>query len=490
MADMHDLAVRGLRPIPRTADHLLLLGAAVYSWLRPFPALIYIHTEAEKPPSGFVNSLAHAITEIAGRSSHSGDRVISYRRGEAYGGPQPYLITGLHPSEPATSQSGRVFRRAVEAMTASQSSPLVPDDERIRLVMLTGDGPLPEDLRDQFIAVRATEVGFPRWASLDAGHEARVELSGELERWIEDRRDSEQFQAWLDERPSPADAASIGQEILRQFLGGAGLSILPEAHERTQSLRAALARVPRRRAYVSDPALVTALRDVMRDALATRRARMIPGSSGEVYLGRVVGDRLHVIPSAARSLMFITGKPMPSALAFGRSLGDAGWITRGPDGAWTVPRRIGGNLVRVWDLPAEFLGEMVDHIVEEDYGDPARDLAARIRQTVLTAIADGRAGLAPAEGVLVDLGRHKSGRLYIIPSAVRELLTRADVIASPVEISSALGEAGWLAPAPDGAWTVPRRIDGKPMRVWNLPPSFLGQSGSISEASDGSTRVV
>lgn len=489
MADVHDLAVRGLRPIPRMADHLLLLGAAVYSWLRPFPALIYIHTEAEKPPSGFVNSLAHAVTEIAGRSSHSGDRVISYRRGEAYGGPQPYLITGLHPSEPATSQSGRVFRRAVEAMTASQSSPLVPDDERIRLVMLTGDGPLPKDLRDQFIAVRATEVGFPRWASLDAGHEARVELSSELERWIEARRDSEQFQAWLDEHPSPADAASIGQEILRQFLG-AGLSILPEGHERTQSLRAALARAPRRRAYASDPALVTALRDVMRDALATRRARMIPGSSGEVYLGRVVGDRFHVIPSAARSLMFITGKPMPSALAFGRSLGDAGWITRGPDGAWTVPRRIGGNLVRVWDLPAEFLGEMVDHIVEDDYGDPARDLAARIRQTVLTAIADGWAGLTPAEGVLVDLGRHKSGRLYIIPSAVRELLTRADVIASPVEISSALGEAGWLAPAPDGAWTVPRRIDGKLMRVWNLPPSFLGQSGLISEASDGSTRVV
>lgn len=470
-----DLVARGLGAIPLTADHLQLIGAAVYSWWRPFPSMIYLPAEPDVKALDYIDSVARALTELAGRSREQGDHVNGYYRGVAYAGPEPYLFTGTHPSEPATSDDGRYFRKIIDAMAASQSAARVPDvAERIRLVVVTGDSSLPNKIAEPFLEVHLpTAVPNHRWEAMERGQSARLELAAALEQWIDDRgRDSDFFSSWEEDDQTPAAAVRIGREILSAFLLSEGIPTPLVGGSWTPLATAASRRRVRRRTHQSDPALVTMMKDLMRDALATRRARMVPGGPHVVDLGRVVDGRLHVIPKATRQLVVSSGHTTASTAAFSRALAGEGWIERAADGAWTVPRRIDGKLTRVWDLPADFLGAMVEHIAEDEYDDPAKELAEVVRGIVRSAIAEGRAALAPSADGVKDLGRKMSGRLYLVPSAARDLLAEDGLQETPITISRSLEAAGWITRA-DGEMTVPRRIDGKMRRVWNLPLSFL-----------------
>lgn len=472
-----DLVTQGLGAIPRTADHLQLIGAAVYSWWRPFPSMIYLPAEPDVRAIGYTESFARALTELAGRSRERGDNVNGYqRRGPAYAGPEPFLLTATHPAEPATSESGQYFRKIIDAMAASQSPAQVPDvAERIRLVVVTGDAPLPSKLSESFLEVYLpTDLPNRQWEAMERGRAARLELAAALDQWIDDHRklDSDFFSSWEEDEHIPTAAARIGQEILDAFLLDEGAPTPLEGGTWTHSVRASSGLRILRRMHPSDPGIVTMTRDLMRDAIATRRARMVPGDSDLVDLGRVVGDRLYVIPHAARDLVLSSGHTTAGVGVFSRSLGAEGWIKRAADGAWTEVRRIDGKLTRVWDMPTEFLGSVVEYITEDERADPAKELAEAVRSTVRSAIAEGRAALRPASEGVRDIGRKKSGRLYLVPSAARELLAEDGLQETPITISRSLEAAGWITRA-DGEMTVPRRIDGKMTRVWNLLPSFL-----------------
>lgn len=472
-----DLVTQGLGAIPRTADHLQLIGAAVYSWWRPFPSMVYLPAEPDVRAIGYTESFARALTELAGRSRERGDNVNGYqRRGPAYAGPEPFLLTATHPAEPATSESGQYFRKIIDAMAASQSPAQVPDvAERIRLVVVTGDAPLPSKLSEPFLEVNLpTDVPNRQWESMERGRTARLELAAALDQWIDDHRklDSDFFSSWEEDEHTPTAAARIGQEILNAFLLDEGAPTPLEGGTWTHSARASSGLRILRRTHPSDPGIVTMTRDLMRDAIATRRARMVPGDSDLIDLGRVVGDRLYVIPHAARDLVLSSGRTTAGVGVFSRSLGAEGWIKRAADGAWTEVRRIDGKLTRVWDMPTEFLGSVVEYITEDERNDPAKEIAEAVRSTVRSAIAEGRAALGPASEGVVDIGRKKSGRLYLVPSVARELLAEDGLQETPITISRSLEAAGWIARV-DGEMTVPRRIDGKMRRVWNLPPSFL-----------------
>lgn len=476
MTSTADLVTRGLGAIPPTAEHLQLIGTAVYSWWRPFPAMVYLPAAPDGTTTGYVELFARALTELAGRSRERGDNVLGYQRGEGYAGPEPFLFTGTHPSEPVTSDHGRYFRKIVDAMAASQSPSLVPDvTERIRLAVVTGDAPLPGKVANSFLEVNlSTEVPFHRWEAMERGRAARLELAAALEQWIDDHRklDSDFFSSWEQDEHPPAIAARIGQEILNAFLIDEGLPSPLEGGTWTTSARADSASRAHRRTHPSDPGIVTMTRDLMRDAIATRRARMGRGDPDMVDLGRLVDGRLYVIPHAARDLVLSSGHTTAGVGVFSRSLGAEGWIKRAADGAWTEVRRIDGKLTRVWDMPTEFLGSVVEYIAEEERADPAKELAEIVRSTVRAAIAEGRAALEPASEGVRDIGRKMSGRLYLVPSTTRGLLAEDGMHETPITISRSLEAAGWLTRA-DGAMTVPRRIDGKMMRVWNLPLSFL-----------------
>lgn len=483
-----DLVRRALGSIPQTEDHLQLLGAAVYSWWRPFPSLVYLPAEPDVRALDYVDSFARALTELAGRSRDRGDTVTGYERGQAYAGPEPFLLTGTHPSEPASSDHGRYIRKIIAAMAASQSPALMPDvTDRIRLVVITGDAPLPGSLAEPFLEVTLqTDVPYHRWEAMDRGRDARLELAAAIDQWVEDHRaaDSDFFSSWEDDDHTPEIAARIGQEILSAFMIDEGLPAPLTGGRWTPAAQADSVRRIHRREHPTDPALVMMMRDLMRDALATRRARMVPGSSDVIDLGRVSGDRLHVLPQPARELVLATGHTTASAGVFSRSLAVEGWIKRAPDGAWTVLRRIDGKLTRVWDMPAEFLGAMVEYLTEDDPNNPAKELAEAVRNSLRSAVAEGRVVLAPSSDGAVDLGRQKSGRLYIVPAVARQLLAEAGLQETPTQISRALEVAGWISPERDGSKTVPRRIDEKMLRVWNLPPSFLGSDDAPSPSPE------
>lgn len=473
-----DLVAQGLGAIPRTADHLQLIGAAVYSWWRPFPSMVYLSAEPDVRVIGYVESFARALTELAGRDRERGDNVNGYeRRGQAYAGPEPFLLTATHPAEPATSDSGRYFRKIIDAMAASQSPAQVPDvAERIRLVVVTGDAPLPSKLSESFLEVNLpTDVPNRQWEAMERGRTARLELAAALDQWIDDHRklDSDFFSSWEEDEHTPTVAARIGQEILNAFLLDEGAPTPLEGGTWTHSARGASGLRILRRTHPSDPGIVTMTRDLMRDAIATRRARMGRGDPDLIDLGRLVDGRLYVIPHAARDLVLSSGHTTAGVGVFSRSLGAEGWIKRAKDGAWTELRRIDGKLTRVWDMPAEFLGAVVEYIAEDEYDAPGKELAEAVRDTVRSALTEGRAALQPSSDGVVDLGRKKSGRLYLVPSAARELLAEAGRRDTPIQISRSLLAAGWLHPETDGSMTVPRRIDGKMIRVWNLAPSFL-----------------
>ena len=440
--------------------------------------MVYLSTEPDVRAIGYVESFARALTELAGRSRERGDNVNGYQRqGSAYAGPEPFLLTATHPAEPATSESGQYFRKIIDAMAASQSPAQVPDiAERIRLVVVTGDAPLPSKLSEHFLEVKLpTDVSNRQWEAMERGRAARLELAAALDQWIADHRklDSDFFSSWEEDEHAPTVAARIGQEILNAFLLDEGAPTPLEGGTWTHSARGDSGLRILRRTHPSDPGIVTMTRDLMRDAIATRRARMGRGDPDLIDLGRLVDGRLYVIPHVARDLVLSSGHTTAGVGVFSRSLGAEGWIKRAADGAWTELRRIDGKLTRVWDMPAEFLGSVVEYITEDEYDAPGKELAEAVRGAVRSAITEGRAVLAPASDGVMDLGRQKSGRLYLVPSAARELLAEAGRRDTPIQISRSLLAAGWLRPETDGSMTVPRRIDGKMIRVWNLAPSFL-----------------
>lgn len=135
----------------------------------------------------------------------------------------------------------------------------------------------------------------------------------------------------------------------------------------------------------------------------------------------------------------------------------------------------------MWSLPIAFLGHILEDEFEETTSFPVRELrsepllADEIRTVIRTGLANNRArlGAVAEEDPLIDLGRMKGARAYIVPSAVRQLmLQHTGQHPNPHSMGRALGQAGWLERS-DGAWTVPRRIDGKLLRVWNLPVAFV-----------------
>lgn len=476
VARIAGLVGRGLGAIPPTAEHLQLIGAAVYSWWRPFPSMVYLPAGPDGTTTGYVELLARALAELAGRTREWGDNVLGYQRGEAYSGPEPFLFTGTQPSEPASSDHGLYFRKIIDAMASSQSPSLVPDvTERIRLVVVTGDTRLPDKLAHSFLEVDlASEISYRRWEAMERGQAARLELAVAIEQWIDDRRKSDPdfFSSWEQDEHPPAIAARIGQEILNAFLVDHGLPAPLAGGSWIAPAQPASRPRVQRRTHPNDSAIVTTMRDLMRDALATRRARMAPGNVDAIDLGRVVSGRLYVIPKAARGLVLSAGHSTVGVGVFSRSLGAEGWIKRAADGAWTEVRRIDGTLTRVWDMPAEFLGSVVEDFTESDRDDGAKELAEVIRVAVRSAILQGCAALGPSTDGVADIGRKVGGRLYLLPSRVRVLLAEAGLQETPITISRSLEAAGLLTGV-DGAMTVARRIDGRLTRVWDLPSSFL-----------------
>ncbi len=489
MATFTELVENGIGPISRIPACRALLGAAAFSWWRPFPVPIYLYEEFDHRISPLVlDSLARAVTEISGRSRESGDRVLEHRVGDAYLGPEPYLFGNVVPAaEPRgpASEWRHYLSNIVDGMANSQRPENVPEvEKRIRLSVVTGSQALPSDFAASFysfkVPTKALEVD---WFGVTRAKVDRLLLGEELRAWIDGRQDPEFFASLDDLQPGPRDAATLGVEMFNRFLAQRGLDPLRDEVPLDRIRQRAVA-VKAHRVASGEPGLVTLMRDVLRDAVATGEARLEPDGSGRIVLGRVAGDRLYISASEGRDLVLRTGHTTASRAVFTRSLVDDGWVEPGRDGAGTVPRRIDGKMTRAWDLPTSFLGEMVRSVEGRPGPDSrqrfgtrrywvAEGLSEYIRTEIRAAVVDQRARLTAA-GEGIDLGREVKGRLYLIPAGIRTLLSSRDAASPPsISLSRALAAEGWLIPASDGSWTVPRRIDGALRRVWDLPAAFL-----------------
>lgn len=74
-------------------------------------------------------------------------------------------------------------------------------------------------------------------------------------------------------------------------------------------------------------------------------------------LGHVHGDRVFVFPQAAVDLLrslYPGSYPELTVPLASEAIQNSGWVRVRPDGKRTVPKRIDGRLVRVWDLPSTF----------------------------------------------------------------------------------------------------------------------------------------
>lgn len=358
-----DLAVAGLRAPLATARWAPIVGAAVYSWWRPFPEPIYLFDGTGKTTLSFV------ATQLAGRAASGGNWIEDVGPETWFEGPEPLLFDHVVP--PAGAIAAPRWRQNLRKIldVIERSSHYAPAEETVRLFILNGADKIPSDFARRVYAHRLS-----RFRDTSAGLEietnqavrARLELGRRLGQWIETERTSEFFRDRARGLSSPMDRCTFGHEILDRFLTAEGAdSVLdwPRAPERK-------IRPPKQQ------------------------------------------------PTFRESRRFD--------------------VTEG-------------------------LAELVQHALRN-------------------AIEGGHAALAPSESDVVDLGRMKSGRIYVVPAAARAVLERDRISsATPIEISRALESAGWLSRESDGSMTVPRRIDGKLMRVWNLPPSFLEDERSPSE---------
>jgi hypothetical protein len=477
-----------------------------------------------------VGTLSLAATELAGRDGDFyGDWIDFDGRPAAYEGPDPLLFPWIIPPR-LERNTHREWRRwlphILTAMELSQSPQRVPNPgQRIRLSVITGAQPLPQVYLERALPIGLKTNEWPREhrVATSSSAAARRELGRRIGRWIWLERESVYFQSLDTLTLTPVDALTIGREILARFLAAEhvqteipwparAVQMVPGSEATTsKSARA------RRTSAPVDPSLGQFTRDLIIDAIATRRVRLSHQNDPELahlpVLGRVHDEEFHVVPEVAHNLVQSSGLMSGSKLMIARSLNANGWLPRTADDAWTIPRRVGDKLTRVWVLPVEFLGAVHEadefappvYPVREHRTDP--QVVADLRRVIRSAIMYGEAKLeempAGADQSAVELGRVKGDRVFIIPSAARELVRRHQVVDAGARwIGRALGQAGWIDGPSDGAWTVFRRLDGKGTRVWNLPISFIEGTGaesssensaqiaSMSEASAGSTRVV
>lgn len=118
--------------------------------------------------------------------------------------------------------------------------------------------------------------------------------------------------------------------------------------------RMAPAAAPQRsRRQTPNPELVGELQRVLIDDIRHGRATLEEDVPGEV-VGRRADDRIYIVPAAAIRLLERRGSS-PTARAMTAALASAELLVSGADGASTVPKRVHGRMVRVWDLPASFL---------------------------------------------------------------------------------------------------------------------------------------
>ncbi len=496
---------RALGVASRIAEWRPMLDAAVFSWLQPFPMPIYLFHDAIDPtlPSA-PGTLARAATELAGRNGDfDGDWIDFEGRPAAYEGPDPLLFPYIVPPylERTTHREWRRWLpHILTAMELSQLPRYVPNpDQRIRLSVITGAQPLPQKYLERALPIELKTNEWPRELKVatPSAAAARRELGRRIGRWIWVERESVYFQSLDALTLTPVDALSVGREILARFLSAEHVQTeipwparsvhMVPASEAT-STKSTKSR--RRPPAAVDASLGTFTRDLIIDAIATGRVRLSHQSGPELahlpVLGRVHDDAFYVVPKVAHELVESSGLMSGSTLQIARSLNAAGWLHQPADGTWTIPRRVDDHLTRVWSLPIEILGS-----VHENEFAPTRypvreyrmdvQVISDIQSVIRAALISGEAVLeAPSvEGQdAVELGRVKGDRVLIIPSAARQLLQRHQVRnVGPKTIGRALGQAGWIERPIDGAWTVFRRLDGKGMRVWNLPLSFLEGTG-------------
>ncbi|ODU05074.1 MAG: hypothetical protein ABS81_08600 [Pseudonocardia sp. SCN 72-86] len=353
-ATTEDLAVTGLRAPLATARWAPIVGAAVYSWWKPFPEPIYLFDGTGKTTLSFVT------TQLAGRDASGGNWIDHVGPSEWFVGPEPLLFDHVVPPTGTIANPywKRDLRKILDVIERSAHS--APANETVRLSILNGADKIPKDVAHRVYAhrlsrFRDTSAGLD--IEMSRAVSARLELGRRIGEWIASERTTAFFREREDTRLLPMDRCTFGLEILDRFLSAEG----------------------------------------------------------------------------ARSVLEV---PRP------------------PERKHKPPRR---------RMPA---GDRRFGITE--------GLAELVRESLRTAIEEGRASLSAANGDVVELGRLKSGRLYAIPTAARAILERDRITAAtPIEISRALEAAGWLSREADGSMTVPRRIDGKLTRVWNLPPSFL-----------------
>ncbi|MCB1298396.1 MAG: hypothetical protein KDB08_05380 [Microthrixaceae bacterium] len=499
-----ELYERALGVAARISEWRPLLAAAVYSWWRPFPVPIYLCHDSDGPslPSAPA-TLALAATELAGRSStdYTGEWLDTTGRSAAYEGPEPYLLSWIVPGklDRARNHPGlwnRTLPHILTSLEMSQSPRYQPDPElRIRLTVITGAQLLPRKFADRALPIELKTDSWPRETTVSSPGSvaARRELGRRIEQWISAERDSVYFQDLELLNPSPVEALRIGRDIFARFLAAEGVSTgLPWPARARETMTAADAtttrssKAVRRRANPSvDPGLGDFTRFQILDAIATRRVRLSHQRGPELaslpVVGRLHDEEFYAVPEIVSDLVQQSGLMRGTRLQIARSLAAAGWLNRAADEGWTVGRYVDSKLTRVWSLPITFLGHLVEDEFEEASSFPVRELrsepllADEIRAAIRTSLANDRArlGATTEEEQLIDLGRLKGARAYIVPSAVRQLMHgHAGLSPTAHSMGRALGQAGWLELS-DGAWTVPRRIDGRLRRVWNLPAAFL-----------------
>ena len=499
--ELYEKALRVAASIPEWRP---MLAAAVYSWWRPFPIPIYLcHDSVDPSLPSAPATLALAATELAGRSStdYTGEWLDTSGRPAAYEGPEPYLLSWIVPTKLDRGRNhpglwNRTLPHILTSMEMSQSPRHQHDPElRIRLVVITGGQLLPRTFADRALSVELKTAMWPREMKVSSPTSvaARRELGRRIEQWIFAERDSVYFQDLDSLNPSPVEAIRIGRDILARFLAAEGVSTgIPWPARADEAVTAAdatttrSARSGRRRATAPvDPGLGDFTRLQILDAIATRRVRLSHQKDPELasfpVVGRVHDDEFYAVPEVVRDLVQQSGLMSGTRLQIARSLAAAGWLDRAADESWTVGRYVDSELTRVWSLPIAFLG----HILEDEFGEttsfPVRELrsephlAGEIRTAIRTGLANNRARLGEVaeKEQMIDLGRMKGTRAYIVPSAVRQLmLQHTGQHPTPHSMGRALGQAGWLERS-NGGWTVPRRIDGKLLRVWSLPVAFV-----------------
>lgn len=102
-------------------------------------------------------------------------------------------------------------------------------------------------------------------------------------------------------------------------------------------------------------------------------------------------------------------------------------------------------------------------------------LVGELQRVLVDDIRQGRASL-DEDGVGQVIGRYAGDRIYVVPAAAIKLLERRGSSYTAREMSAALASEGLLGSGADSARTVPKRVHGRLMRVWDLPAGFLRDS--------------